>query len=214
MFQRLKIKEILNNIYYSTVHKIIPKYHDRTIFTKFYWRTWWDRRTKGFDETCTWSLDYSLSKLIEPRLQMFSEYNIGIPYNYTKEVENELIAKGKKDDTQKCRFVNKKDNEYAWKEASRRWNNDIDIMRHAFADILEEEDNWEFWVNKYKPTLAKHNKKICKLKTENERKAYWDSFGFTREYHSGIEFTTYDFSNKLRRHGLELFSKYFEHLWW
>ena len=73
-----KTKDFFENVWYyfynKGIRRLIPKYQDRTIFTAFYWRTWWDRRTKGFDETETWSLDYSLSKLIAPRIEMFTKY--------------------------------------------------------------------------------------------------------------------------------------------
>lgn len=46
---------------------------------------WWQRRTRGFDDSVTWSLDYSLAKLIWPRLRLFREHNMGHPYGMTEE---------------------------------------------------------------------------------------------------------------------------------
>lgn len=181
------------------IGKFIPSYRGHTIFTRFYWRTLKDRLFKGFDETCTWSLNYSLSKLIEPRLTLFAKHTRYMPQSYIKAVEKELSTKNRK---------------RIFAEAERRWNNDIDIMRHAFADIIEEEDNWENWINKYKPLVDKYNKKLNRLKTEEAKKKYWESFKITRKYKKGNEFNATDFSDKLRRHGLELFSKHFEELWW
>jgi len=34
---------------------------------------WWQRRTRGWDDSDTWNLDISLSALIVPRLQKFKE---------------------------------------------------------------------------------------------------------------------------------------------
>ena len=39
----------------------------------------WQRRTRGWDDGETFSLDYSLAKLIAPRLRRFREITIGIP---------------------------------------------------------------------------------------------------------------------------------------
>lgn len=36
-------------------------------------RHWCQRRTRGFDDTVTWSLDHSLAKLIAPRLRRFRD---------------------------------------------------------------------------------------------------------------------------------------------
>ena len=81
------MKQYLSDLWYLIykrgIRRLIPKYHDRTMFTAFYWRTWWDRRTKGFDESETWSLDYSLSKLIAPRIEMFMKFSdFGIPNKF------------------------------------------------------------------------------------------------------------------------------------
>lgn len=42
-------------------------------------RHWWQRRIRGWDDSETWSLDYSLGKLILPRLKRFRELNNGYP---------------------------------------------------------------------------------------------------------------------------------------
>lgn len=41
-------------------------------------RFFWQRITRGWDDSETWSLDYSLSKLILPRLVRFKELRDGI----------------------------------------------------------------------------------------------------------------------------------------
>lgn len=37
------------------------------------------RRVRGFDDSETWTLDYSLAKLISPRLKRFKELKRGVP---------------------------------------------------------------------------------------------------------------------------------------
>ncbi len=40
---------------------------------------WWQRRTRGWDDTDLWSLDYTIAKYILPRLRMFIDVKIGVP---------------------------------------------------------------------------------------------------------------------------------------
>ena len=40
---------------------------------------WWQRRTRGWDDSETWSLDYELVKWLLPRLKRFRELEIGHP---------------------------------------------------------------------------------------------------------------------------------------
>lgn len=44
---------------------------------------WWQRRTRGWDDSETWSLDASLAKLIIPRLKRFREVTIAYPHELT-----------------------------------------------------------------------------------------------------------------------------------
>lgn len=43
-------------------------------------RYWWQRRTRGWDDSDLWSLDYTLAKWIVPRLERFKEVRAGVPY--------------------------------------------------------------------------------------------------------------------------------------
>jgi hypothetical protein len=45
----------------------------------------WQRLTRGWDDSETWSIDYSLSKIILPRLKRFTEVRCGHPYDMTDE---------------------------------------------------------------------------------------------------------------------------------
>ena len=193
------------------------RYHGRGIFTKFFWRTWWDKRTKGFDETETWSMDYSLSKLIAPRLKMFIEefdYH-HICANYCHDiVRDQLIRKGYKYDKQNGRFKNEKIREKAYKMAADIWHQDLMTMYEAFQDIVEEEDDWENWDKKFDKEAKALNKKLDKLKTLKEKKEFWESIVDYRKYDSKCSFTSAYVSYKIRKEGLKLFGEHFQELWW
>lgn len=42
-------------------------------------RHWWQRRTRGWDDSDTWALHFSLAQMILPRLKRFRDLNIGFP---------------------------------------------------------------------------------------------------------------------------------------
>ncbi len=52
---------------------------------------WWQRRTRGWDDSDLWNLDYSLAKLILPRLKKFGQSPWGIPGDLTEEEWNANI---------------------------------------------------------------------------------------------------------------------------
>jgi hypothetical protein len=54
---------------------------------------WWQRRTRGWDDTETYSLDYSLAKLIIPRLKRFKELKGGCPGDLTYEEWDQQLDK-------------------------------------------------------------------------------------------------------------------------
>ena len=57
-------------------------------------RFWYQRRTRGFDDSETFSLDYSLAKLILPRLQRFKQVSIDVlPSEMTSEEWSEILDK-------------------------------------------------------------------------------------------------------------------------
>lgn len=51
------------------------------------------RRTRGWDDSETWSLDASLAKLILPRLRRFQEVTAGHPSDVTEAEWNETLNK-------------------------------------------------------------------------------------------------------------------------
>ena len=42
---------------------------------------WWQRKTRGWDDSETWSLDVTIAKFVLPRLKRFKELNMGYPDN-------------------------------------------------------------------------------------------------------------------------------------
>ena len=56
-------------------------------------RFFWQRRTRGWDDSETFSLDHSLAKLILPRLKRFKEVTIGIPGNLKEDEWNLILDK-------------------------------------------------------------------------------------------------------------------------
>ena len=54
-------------------------------------RYWWQRRTRGFSDDVTWSLDAEIAKFIAPRLKRFKELNNGFPGQLTSEKWDEIL---------------------------------------------------------------------------------------------------------------------------
>ncbi|MCK5612441.1 hypothetical protein KAR91_61785 [Candidatus Pacearchaeota archaeon] len=54
-------------------------------------RFWWQRRTRGWDDSDTWSLDDSLTTWLLPRLKRFKEVNNAYPSRITDEHEWDAI---------------------------------------------------------------------------------------------------------------------------
>lgn len=48
-------------------------------------RYWWQRRTRGWDDSDLWSLDYTLSKYLAPRLRRLRDYTHSHPCDVTHE---------------------------------------------------------------------------------------------------------------------------------
>lgn len=53
----------------------------------------WQRITRGWDDSETWSLDYSLAKIILPRLKRFKEVSPMTPYGTTEAEWNATLDK-------------------------------------------------------------------------------------------------------------------------
>lgn len=53
---------------------------------------WWQRWTRGWDDSETWSMDSSLAKIILPTLQVYQDMNTMFPWSLTMETWNKIIA--------------------------------------------------------------------------------------------------------------------------
>lgn len=51
------------------------------------------RRNRGWDDSETWSLDYSLAKVILPRLKRFRDLSIGFPSDLSEDEWQEMLNK-------------------------------------------------------------------------------------------------------------------------
>lgn len=54
---------------------------------------WWQRRTRGWDDSDTWSLDFTIAKFVLPRLKKFREIDFGYPGNMSEEEWREILDK-------------------------------------------------------------------------------------------------------------------------
>lgn len=87
---------------------------------------WWQRRTRGWDDSDLWSLDYTLAKWIIPRLERFKEVRNGIPLIEGFEFAFEENA-----------------TEEDFNKAEKEWVRIINKMIRAFTLIVGENDNFE-----------------------------------------------------------------------
>ena len=67
----------------------------KRFFNLYLWKRsiyyWWQRRTRGWDDTVTWNLDQQLAQWLAPRLKRFQELNNGHPYEFTWKKWNEKL---------------------------------------------------------------------------------------------------------------------------
>ncbi len=61
----------------------LPKWR----FIKRAIRFWWQRRTRGWDDSETWNLDVTIAKFAAPRLKRFKELNNGHPHCLNMDTE-------------------------------------------------------------------------------------------------------------------------------
>ena len=214
----MRIKKFFEDIVYSFksfLWKITPKYKGRSIFTKEYWDMFWDRRTKGFDISDTWSLDYTITKFIAPRIRKFIDVaDISIPTIFLTEEQQKSIAKGYKWNKQYWRLENKKENKRCFQRAAKRWVAILTKIAEGFEDELFEEEHWTEWNKKWKPEVDKINKKLNKAKSEAERKKIWEELKSGREYRKDIVCCSEDIVYNLRYESKQLLFKYYNNLWW
>lgn len=56
-------------------------------------RFFWQRHTRGWDDSDTWSLDWTLAHWLLPRLKRFKELNDGFPHPFTEEEWDGVLDK-------------------------------------------------------------------------------------------------------------------------
>lgn len=209
-------ENFIHYVYYRGIRKIIPTYQDRTIFTAFYWRTLKDRLTKGFDETETWSLDYSLAKLIAPRIAMYIEYGpkVSLPTKFLDTEYKKSMAKGYEWDNYKWQLKDKAERNRCWNRATKAWLEVLNKIKDGFEDVILEEEDWDAWNNKWKPAVDKINKKLDKAKTDTDRKKIWDEIKAGRDYRKDIRYCTDDIVYNMRKEARFLLAEYYNDLWW
>jgi len=65
----------------------------KKLLSKRFWLFVWQRRLRGWDDSDTWSLDWTVAKFILPRLKRFKELNDGHPNGFTEKSWDETIDK-------------------------------------------------------------------------------------------------------------------------
>ena len=65
----------------------------RTVFRLRTYRFWWQRGTRGWDDSDTWNLNNTMAHFILPRLKRFKEITICYPMNLTMEEWNAILDK-------------------------------------------------------------------------------------------------------------------------
>lgn len=205
-----------HHVYYKGIRRLIPTYHNRTIFTAFYWRTLRDRRKLGFDETETWSLDYSLAKLIAPRISMFIEYGpkVSLPTKFLDTEYKKSMVKGYEWDNQKWQLKDKAERNRCWNRATKAWLEVLNKIKDGFEDVILEEEDWDAWNNKWKSKVDAINKKLNNAKTEEQRKEIWNSLNSGYEYRSGNLCHSDDIVYNMRKEARFLLAEYYHSLWW
>ena len=127
-----KIYNYLEDFYYwnyrSWLRYIIEDRHGRLRLSPNWFRAVWFRIRNGWDSSDTWSLQFTISKFIFPRLKHFKEVTDGI---LTKIYE-------------KYRNPNRKVSE-STKLASEEWKKTIDKMILAFQRIIDEDEDCHVW---------------------------------------------------------------------
>lgn len=212
-----RIIDLFYNIKHFMYRYFIIKYHNVPFYRALFWRLLWQHITKGYDESATWGLYYNIAKWVYPRLLLFYDKihkAASVPYDYEVKMTKIYIKNGFKYDKKYHRFVDKKVNQEMHRDAINMWEKDVWKMCEAFRDILEEEDDFERWDKGWKFYTEPAVNVYKLLKTDAARKKYWNSLGFDREWYPGINITRWDFAERKRKEGLELFSEHFQQLWW
>lgn len=211
-----KIGEILENIGYWC-RRMSPKFRGYPFYKPMFWKLLIQRIFRGWDDSVSWDLRYYTAKWIYPKLLQFYDDTVKVgvvPASYEEYMTNIYIENGHKFDEHYYRFEDKDVEKEMHHDALMMWKEDLWAMCEAFRDILEEDDDWDTWNEgwEYYVNSAKTMYNSCK--TLDAKKKMWKNLGFSRPWYPSIQMNVYDFAEKKRQHGLELFAKNYTNLWW
>lgn len=186
------------------------------IFKKSYWRDLHDRRTKGFTQDDLWSLDYTITKFIVPRLREFIKIGpeIAVPQSFLDAEYQKSLSKGYKWNSRWVRIDNKRENKRCMERARKEWKNLLEHMLAGFEDELLEEQDWDAWNKKWKPVVDKCNKKLNKANTAKEKQAILYELNPWAKYFPNRQVCTEDVVYKMRQLSKDLLAMYYDSLWY
>jgi len=74
-------------------YRIIKAFKLPNITVPRWLKFWWQRRTRGWDDSETWSLDETIAEFVLPRLIRYKELNDIYPSNMTQEEWDIILNK-------------------------------------------------------------------------------------------------------------------------
>ena len=206
------------------IKKLLEKLHltykGRSIFTKFYWSTWLDRRRNGFDITDTWNLDYTFAKFMVPRLLAFTycltdkKYSTGVPKVVFDDIVYQYKQKKYAFDEKNNVFKNQDINDEVFNKAQDRWFNIVNTITAGFQDFLMEDKNYNEWEQAWTETLKEIEEGVSKCKGKVQKIKFLDQYKVSYFDYKDGKVDIYYLSNALRKKSLQYLSKYFYELWW
>lgn len=210
------MRDFLDNCWWIIRRHFIPSFHGVKIYRALAWKMIFQRIFKGYDESYHWDFYYNISKYIYPRLLDYYDHldkAPGTPQKYYDRVKAKYRKAGFEYDYGKGRFADTRIERRVQRDAREDWKIDVWLMCEAFRDIIAEEEHWEEWRKCWKHDKEQAQSEYEKLSDNAQRKQFWDSYEFEREWTPHIVFTIYDFSGRKRQRGLKLFYENFQSLW-
>ena len=194
----------------------LPKRHGYTILQKRFWIQLWDKCTQGYDDSELWSLDYTITKFIAPRLRAFIEIGpeIAVPQSFLDAEYQKSLAKGYKWNSRWVRMDNRRENKRCWERARKEWKNILEHMLAGFEDIILEEQDWDAWNKKWEPVVKKCNKRLDNAKTPKEKQAILHELNPWATYFPNRRVCTDDVVYNMRRLSKDLLAMYYDSLWY
>lgn len=209
------MKDFFDNCWW-TIRRFIPRYHGIRIYRPLAWKMILQRIFKGYDESYHWGFYLNLSEYIYPRLLDYYDHldkAPGVPQKYYDNARDYLLKQGHKFDEGRGRFSSLDIENKCLGYAKEDWKQDVWYMCEAFRDMIAEEQHWDDWHKCWNYDKEHAQAEYNKLTNDAQRKQFWESYGFDREWKPNINFTVYDFSERKRQKGLKLFFENFQSLW-